>query len=168
MKSFAILSLAAIAGGLALPALAYDPIITMPGEQQTVTPADQNIHIFAGADTTDGKIGFLVLEDVVAGGGPGPAITHSKESETWYVLEGTYEFHVGDTVFEGGPGTFVSVDAGQPHGFINKTAGKLLVVFAPGGYEEFFKEWDEKGLARGPDLGKLEQTYGVTRPAPAP
>jgi len=146
-----------------LPAAAYDPVISMPGEHKTVTPAVQTIEILTSADKTDGELGIIIIGGK-AGEGPGPAITHSKESESWYVLEGSYEFHVGDKTFEGGPGTFVSVDAGQPHGFINKTDGRLLVIFSPGGYEQFFADWDEQNLERGPALGALEGTYGVTRP----
>ncbi len=96
--------------------------------------------------------------------GPGSAIVHSKEAEIWYVLEGKYEFYVGGETFEGGPGTFVAVDAGHPHGFTNLEDGKLLVFFTPGGYEGFFVDWETQGLARGPALGALEQSYGVTRP----
>lgn len=147
-----------------MPAAAYDPVISMPGEHKTVTPAVQNIEILASADKTDGELGVIIIGGK-AGEGPGPAIIHSKESESWYVLEGSYEFHVGEKTFEGGPGTFVSVDADQPHGFINKTDGKLLVIFSPGGYEQFFADWDDQDLPRGPALGALEGTYGVTRPA---
>ncbi|WP_449394174.1 cupin domain-containing protein [Devosia riboflavina] len=71
--------------------------------------------------------------------------------------KGTFDFHIGDETFEAGPGTFVSVDAGQAHGFNNKTDGKLLVIFNPGGYEQFFADWAEQGLERGPALGALEE-----------
>lgn len=64
----------------------------------------------------------------------------------------------------GGPGTFVAVDKGQAHGFIGKTPGKLLVLFMPGGYEHFFMDWEAQGLVPGPELGALENSYGVTRP----
>ena len=30
--------------------------------------------------------------------------------------------------------------------------------------EQFFMEWDKQGLQPGPELGKLEESYGVTRP----
>jgi quercetin dioxygenase-like cupin family protein len=162
-RSVSLASLLLTAG--TLPSLAYDPIISLEGQHATVTPAVQTIQILAGAAQTDGKLGMIIIEGK-AGEGPGPSITHSKESETWYVLEGTYEFHVGTEVIEGGPGTFISVDSGQPHGFVNKTDGRLLIVFTPGGYEEFFAEWDAKDLQRGPELGALERSYGVTRPAP--
>lgn len=99
-----------------------------------------------------------------AGDCPGPAIVHANEAEAWYVLDGTFEFHVGDQVFEGGPGTFIAVDAGQPHGYITKTDGRILVMYSPGGCEQFFVDWAAQGLVPGPELGALEQSYGVTRP----
>lgn len=146
-----------------IPAWAYDPIVSMEGEHVTVTPAEQSIQILATADQTDGELGVIIIQGA-AGEGPGPAIIHGERSESWYVLEGTYEFHVGEETFEGGPGTFLSLDAGQPHGFINRTAGRLLVIFNPGGYEQFFADWDAQDLERGPELGELESRYGASRP----
>lgn len=147
----------------ATAAVAYEPVIAKPGEYVTVKPAQQSIHVLASAGQTDGELGIIIIEGKT-GEGPGPVITHAKEAESWYVLEGTFDFHIGDETFEAGPGTFVSVDAGQVHGFNNKTDGKLLVIFNPGGYEQFFADWAEQGLERGPALGALENTYGVTRP----
>lgn len=169
MKALRVLAAALLVGGTVIApcgALAFEPIISKAGEHRLVTPMDQPIHILASAQQSDGDMGFLIIEGK-PGQGPGPAIVMSKNSQTLYVLEGTYEFHVGEKVFDGGPGTFVAVDAGQSHGFINKTDGKMLVLFAPGGYEEFFVEWDaHDGLVPGPELGALESRYGVTRPAP--
>jgi quercetin dioxygenase-like cupin family protein len=160
MKQAAIVATALFA--IATPALAYKPIISMPGEHKMINPPGGKIEMLATREQTDGQFGIMVLD---GGRGPGPAIVHHRGSETWYVIEGEYEFHVGDKVFEGGPGTFVSVDAGQPHGFIAKPNGRLLVIFQPGGYEQFFVEWDKTQVPPGPESAKLEVTYGVTRPA---
>ena len=146
-------------------AVAYEPIISLPGEHLLIHPAGVTDEVLATREQTDGEFGMIILGGP-AGSGPGPSITHHRGSETWYVLEGTYEFHVRDKTFEGGPGTFISVDVGTPHGFIAKTDGKLLVTFQPGGYEHFFMDWDKLGLQPGPELGKLEESYGLTRPAP--
>ena len=83
----------------------------------------------------------------------------------WYVLDGTYEFTIGDEVFLGGPGTFVAVDAGVPRAFEAKTLGRLMLIYTPGGFDQFFKDWDDQGLEPGPELGALEAAYGVTRPS---
>lgn len=144
-------------------AAAYEPIVSMAGEHMRINPPGSAIDVLATREQTDGQFGAVLLLNK-AGEGPGPAITHSLGSETWYVVEGTYEFHVGDRVFEGGPGTFVSVDAGQQHGHVAKTVGKLLVLFQPGGYEHFFIEWNETQVPKGPEAGALEEQYGVTRP----
>ena len=142
---------------------AFEPVISMAGEHVTIHPAGAVDEILATREQTGGQFSVLTLASK-AGDGPGPAIVHANEAEAWYVLVGTFEFHVGDQVFEGGPGTFVAVDAGQPHGYIGKTDGTLLVFFTPGGYEHFFMDWETQGLVPGPELGALEQTYGVTRP----
>ncbi len=146
-----------------LAAQAFEPIISLGGEHRTIHPDGDTDEVLATQEQTDGMLGILTLASM-AGDGPGPAIVHAYRAEFWYVLDGTYEFHVGNKVIEGGPGTFVAVDAGQPHGFIAKTAGKLLVTFLPGGYEHFFIDWDAKNLTPGPELGALENSYGVTRP----
>jgi mannose-6-phosphate isomerase-like protein (cupin superfamily) len=156
-------ALIAISIALAAPALAYDPIISMPGEHLAISPPGGSIDVLATREQTDGQLGIIVI-NAKQGEGPGPAITHHRGSETWYAVDGTYEFHVGDKIFEGGPGTFVSVDAGQQHGFIAKSDGKLLVIFQPAGYEQFFMEWNETQVPKGPQAGALEQKYGVTRP----
>ena len=108
----------------------------------------------------------MILLDNPVGAGPGPSITNTKAADYWFVVDGTYEFHVGDKVFEGGPGTLLAVDMGTPHGYITKSAGHILSIFAPGGYEQFFVDWDKAGIAPGPELAKIEEKYGVTRPKP--
>lgn len=148
-----------------LPAHAYEPIISLPGEHRLIHPSGVTDEVLATREQTDGEFGMIILSGP-AGSGPGPSITHHRGSETWYVLEGTFEFHVSDKVFESGPGTFISVDSETSHGFIAKTDGKILVTFQPGGYENFFIDWDKLGLQPGPELGKLEESYGLTRPAP--
>jgi mannose-6-phosphate isomerase-like protein (cupin superfamily) len=149
---------------VASPVAAFEPIVSLPGEHLTVEPIDNVHQVLATREQTGGQLGIIILGDSAAGSGPGPSITHTREAEYWYVLEGTYEFHIGDRVVEGGPGTFVAVAAGQAHGYIAKTPGKLLAIFSPGGYEHFFMDWAAQDLERGPELGKLEQSYGVTRP----
>jgi quercetin dioxygenase-like cupin family protein len=81
------------------------------------------------------------------------------------VLEGTYEITLGDKTFEGGPGTFVATPAKTPHNIHLKSGpGRFLTIFSPGGYEHFFMDWEKMNLTPGPDLGKLENQYGLTRP----
>jgi mannose-6-phosphate isomerase-like protein (cupin superfamily) len=165
MKTVLPLGAAIILACLATPSFAFDPIVVLPGGGTAIQPNGNPALVLATKEQTGGQFGAIILSDAGAGGGPGPAIIQQTQTEIWFVLEGSYEFHIGDKVFTAGPGTFIAVDAGQPHGFITKSAGRLLTLYAPGGYEHFFMDWDKLGLKPGPDLGKLEKSYGATRPA---
>ena len=160
----ALLTTAAATAFAPSSAGAFEPVISMSEGRVAIHPGGSPAEVLATREQTGGQFSAIILSDATGGGGPGPAIVHANESEVWFVLEGTYEFHVGNKVVEGGPGTFIAIDASQPHGYITKTAGKVLAIFTPGGYEHFFMDWDKQGLKPGPDLGKLEQSYGVTRP----
>lgn len=165
MNILRVVTAAALLAACALPALAFEPIISIGGQHPVIRPNGAMDEVLATQEQTDGLLGILTLGTEDKGVGPGPAIVHASRAEFWYVLEGTYEFHVGDKTFTGGPGTFVGVDAGQPHGFISQSPGKLLTIYLPGGYEHFFMEWDKRaGLKPGPDLAVLENSFGVTRP----
>jgi mannose-6-phosphate isomerase-like protein (cupin superfamily) len=157
------LALTALLPSTATPASAFEPIVSIGGQHAVIHPGGGLQEVLATKEQTDGKFGATTTTDP-AGGGPGASIVHANEAEMWYVLEGTFEFHVGGKVIEGGPGTFVAVDAGQPHEYVTKTPGELLMFWMPGGFEHFFIDWDKQGLQPGPELGKLEQSYGVTRP----
>lgn len=148
---------------LSAPAFAFEPIISLGGQHQLLTRDGGTDQLLATKEQTDGKFGVIILPSTV-GQGPGPAIVQANGAEAWYVLDGTFEFHVGDKVFDGGPGTFIAVDSGQSHGYIAKTDGHILITFTPGGYEHFFMDWAKMGLKVGPEVGKLEEKYGVTRP----
>ena len=148
---------------IATPALAFDPVVLIGGQAPVIHPGGGTQEVLVSKEQTDGKFGATTTNDP-ADGGPGAAIVHANEAEIWYVVEGTFEFHVGGKTFEGGPGTFVAVDAGQPHEYINKTQGKLLMIWTPSGFEHFFIDWEKQGPQPGPELGKLEESYGVKRP----
>lgn len=95
--------------------------------------------LVTGAET-DGR--YATIEaTVLPGGGPPPHV-HSREDETFYVLEGEITFRIGDESVVAKPGTFVHMPIGQPRAFKNETdrAAKMLISFAPAGLEDYFFE----------------------------
>lgn len=104
------------------PARASDAVVSMGDAPREFHPATASDWLLA---TSEGRYDAVVLSDA-PGTGPAPSIVNA--ASIFYVLDGVFEFHVGDDVFDGGPGTLVSVNAGQPHGYIQKTAGKVLIV----------------------------------------
>jgi quercetin dioxygenase-like cupin family protein len=66
---------------------------------------------------------------------------HQGLEESFYVLEGTFEFSLGDRQVEAKQGAFVLVPRGTPHIMrAGPGGGALLTLWAPGGLEEMFLE----------------------------
>jgi quercetin dioxygenase-like cupin family protein len=77
------------------------------------------------------------------GSGP-PLHLHSREDESFFVLDGSFVFDCGDTSWEGGQGAFVSLPAGTPHRYkAGEQGGSLLMLFTPSGMEGYFRDWAE-------------------------
>jgi mannose-6-phosphate isomerase-like protein (cupin superfamily) len=92
------------------------------------------------AADTDGRMGLI--EQVIPGGFPGPALhVHPEFEETFYVVDGSLVFRLGDDAHRAGPGTIAHIPRGIPHTFANPTDGPahVLVIVTPAGFEEYFE-----------------------------
>jgi quercetin dioxygenase-like cupin family protein len=92
----------------------------------------------SGRDT--GGVVSAVESHDVPGGGP-PAHIHHREDETFQVLEGEYEWTIGDKKIVAGKGTTIFAPRGIPHTYRyrGQTPGRLLCVMTPAGFEGFFE-----------------------------
>jgi mannose-6-phosphate isomerase-like protein (cupin superfamily) len=104
---------------------------TMPGEQMAIRIDSRHL---SGAVT-------VVEARVPVNGGP-PAHYHKNRDETFEILEGTFRFRVGEEEFDAPKGTSVVVPRGIHHTWANigATQGRILLIFTPGGIDEFFAE----------------------------
>ena len=68
--------------------------------------------------------------------GPGEH-RHADEDDSFYVLEGELTFSVDGEEVVAGPGTFVLVPPGVPHGFANRgdEVARVVNVHAPAGFD---------------------------------
>jgi quercetin dioxygenase-like cupin family protein len=100
-----------------------------------------DLHTFkvTGADTG----GAFVVAELTAGPemGPPPHI-HRNADESFYVLEGLFEFMLAGQTFTAGPGAFVHLPRGVVH--THKAAGgaaaRAIVIQSPAGVEKFIEE----------------------------
>ena len=69
-----------------------------------------------------------------------PLHIHHREEETFFVIDGEFEFICGGERSTGGPGTVVRLPRGVPHRFKNlrDTVGRVLITLTPAGAEDFF------------------------------
>jgi quercetin dioxygenase-like cupin family protein len=83
----------------------------------------------------------LIEFDIQPGGGVQPHF-HKRHSDSFYVLEGEVEFHVGDDVVKGSPGTYVLAPPQVVHFFRNVSDGRarVLNLHTPGGFVEYRRE----------------------------
>ncbi len=82
------------------------------------------------------------------GGGPPPHVQH-REDESFYVLEGEYEFLVEGRTIRVGAGSLIYVPKGNLHAHKNvgTKPGRMLVSQTPGGlHERYFEELGEPAI----------------------
>jgi quercetin dioxygenase-like cupin family protein len=114
-------------------------------------PGDHYTFLVTGEES--GGAYFAMEALVPPGGGPPPHI-HTREDETFYVLEGDLEFVLGERTIVAGPGDFVNVPRGTVHRFQNTgtETARIILTFTPAGIEH----WFEETLERAPNEARAE------------
>jgi len=108
-----------------------------------------------------------------------PPHIHRNEDESYYVLEGEFEFVDDGHAFTAGPGTLVHLPRGRLH--VHRNAGdtpaRALVLVTPAGVEKFVEEAgepakDPSSVPPPPEMQELQvivekaQKYGIEVPPP--
>ena len=98
-----------------------------------------------------------------------PLHVHANEDELFHVIDGHHEFRCGEREFRVGPGAFVFLPRGVPHGHrrIIEGEGRLLVITTPGGFDGFFRMLAEahRSGELGPDTyARASARFGITWP----
>lgn len=111
-----------------------------PGEGRRIGVVGDVYRFLVTGKETDGK--YATIEAVVPPGSGPPPHTHSREEESFLVLEGELTFQLGDKRFLAGQGTFLNMPVGSLHCFRNESdkTACLLISLAPAGLEEMFLE----------------------------
>lgn len=95
--------------------------------------------LLAGAHTGNA---FALLEALVPPNTGPPPHAHHSEDETFVLLDGELDFHVGDDVHRALPGSVIFIPRGTVHHFANIGDGlaKMLFMYSPAGMEAMFPE----------------------------
>ncbi len=118
----------------------HSATLRKPDEGRTIAVVGDVYRFLATGEETDGK--YAMWEAIVPpGGGPPPHI-HSREEESFYILEGEITFHVGDERIVATAGTFANMPVGSLHSFKNETnkTARMILSVAPAGLEQMFFE----------------------------
>jgi quercetin dioxygenase-like cupin family protein len=108
-----------------------------------------DLHTFkiGGADTN----GALTVAELTAGPelGPPPHIHHNAD-ESFYILEGIFEFSLAGQAFTAGAGAFVHLPKGVVHTLRagGGAPARAVVIQSPAGVEKFIAEAGKPALRR--------------------
>lgn len=86
---------------------------------------------------------FTLVEIIVRSGGGTPPHIHTREDETFYILEGEVEFWVDGKTIRAMAGSTVFGPRGIPHRYTNTSSerARFLVFANPGGLDRFFAQF---------------------------
>jgi quercetin dioxygenase-like cupin family protein len=89
---------------------------------------------------------YFVMEALVPPGGGPPTHVHTREDETYYILEGQIEVLLGDETIVACPHDFVNIPRGTVHRFCNTgtETARMVLTFTPAGIERWFEECLER------------------------
>ena len=141
----------------------FDPILTDTGNGPSFTMLGTTMRLIATSTATGGR--FTVLEQVTPPGWGPPRHIHSREDEISYILQGSYDLHVGDEHRTVSAGASAILPRNVPHGFRNvaPAPSRLLCVITPGGLEEYFLAVAKCPPPPNPaQLAELARPFGLT------
>ncbi len=117
------------------------PTLRQPNEGRTIAVVGDVYRFLATGDDTNGK--YAMWEAIVPPGGGPPAHVHSREEESFYILEGEVTFQIGEERVVATAGMFANMPVGTPHSFKNESnqPAKMIISIAPAGLENMFFEF---------------------------
>lgn len=115
-----------------------EPFVVPAGDGPFIELGDHRANIKVSAQNAGGA--FILLDTEVDPGGNVLPHVHTREDETFYILEGRFAFLVGDRAITAGPGDTVFAPRNLAHTWrcIGPELGRVLVLISPGENFEAF------------------------------
>src|SRR5262245_10756120 len=116
------------------------PIIRSLRDAPLISVAGDVYAILASGEETGGA--YALCEGIIAPGNGPPPHVHTREDETFYVLEGEITFTIAGNQRTAKPGDFFHGPRGIEHTLKNTGSkpARVLVTVLPAGLEKFFRE----------------------------
>lgn len=120
--------------------ITHPPTLRKPDDGRTIAVVGDIYRFLATGEETDGK--YAMWEAIVLPGGGPPPHVHSREEESFYILEGEITIQIGEERIVATAGTFANLPVGSLHSFKNATdkTARMIITVAPAGLEKMFFE----------------------------
>jgi len=137
-------------------------------EGRLVQVLGDQVRIKVGSAASPHGMAIVVVE--VPPGSGTPCVTHAKEEEVYFLLEGELFMHTPTERHTLQPGDMVHLPPGAPHGYRNPadTTARFLAWTVGGPMDEFFTTMAERVRQLPRDLNTMHevlQAFGVSRVA---
>jgi quercetin dioxygenase-like cupin family protein len=141
--------------------MSADAVIRLPGENKGVSLRGHPMVFLITGDNT--RHTSMFDWTIPAGFATGRHV-HRVQEETFYVLDGECEWHVGDRTVHATPGTYLFIPPGVPHNITNvsEKPARVLMTVSPPGHEHYFEELARLATQGAPDpkaLADLRDRY---------
>jgi quercetin dioxygenase-like cupin family protein len=141
--------------------MSADAVIRMPDEKKGVMLRGHPMVFLVTGENT--KHTSMFDWTIPAGFATGLHV-HRVQEETFYLLEGECEWHVGDRTIRATPGTYLFIPPGVPHNITNvsEKPARVLMTVSPPGHEHYFEELANLAAQGAPDpkaLADLRDRY---------
>ena len=129
--------------------------------------------LISGKDTNGA---FSLIHGYEIRGLEPPPHVHTKEDESFYILDGEINYTVDNELFKAKRGDWIFLPRNVQHSFqVQSDQAEVIIHLSPGGFEEYFREMSEPAKAliipprpQGPpDVKRIIETaskYGVRFP----
>ncbi|MCF3641495.1 cupin domain-containing protein [Rhizobium sp. TRM95111] len=137
-------------------------VASVPGRQRTARASfGAPVVIHATAAETGGVFGMWETF-TPPGQGPAPHV-HTRETEVFRVIRGTYRFTCGGETFDAPPGTVVTLPPHVEHGWVNisDAEGQMFAIVTPGGFEQLFIDIEATDADTPEKVALIEARLGI-------
>lgn len=150
------------------------PLLTKPSLKNSYWYIGHLLSVLLSEADTNGLFSLLKMTEVK--GLEPPPHTHTKEDETFLLLDGEIEFSVRNETYHAVAGDSMFLPRNIQHSFkVLTPRSEVLILLTPGGFEQYFIEMSEPApemkqapLPSGPpDIARLIATaakYGIIFP----
>lgn len=143
-----------------MQALTKTPLVVEAGQGKKMNVIGNQVTLRLTSQETGGE--YYVFEAVTPPGVGVPPHVHQHEDEIIEVIEGEYEFLLGDEMYRVTSGALVYFPRFIPHAFKNVGARPGLThwtVIPGANFEKFFAELGSLPADGSPDLGKVAEIF---------
>jgi quercetin dioxygenase-like cupin family protein len=137
------------------------PVIRMPDDNSGVMlRGHPMVFLVTGQDTRHTSMFDWTIPPAFATG----LHVHRVQEESFYMLDGECEWHIGEKVIRATAGTYLFIPPGVPHNITNvsERPARVLMTVSPPGHEHYFEELAQLAASGAPDpkaLAGLRDRY---------